>query len=213
MTNSFVVKPIIVYDNADTAKVDIFADNRNKSGVYRWINKVNGSTYVGSSINLSVRFYTYYSLASLVSSKRPIDRALLKHGFSNFKLEILEYCEINQALVREQYYMDNLNPNYNTAKVAGSTLGYKHTPEAIAKMRAVVLSEEVKARKALSTKAATASRKLSILVTNTLTNEKMVFKSLTEAGLALAVSKMAISLAIREGRLLKKVYLISKGIK
>jgi hypothetical protein len=35
MTNSFVVKPIIVYDNADTAKVDIFADNRNKSGVYR----------------------------------------------------------------------------------------------------------------------------------------------------------------------------------
>ena len=34
MTNSFVVKPIIVYDNADTAKVDIFADNRNKSGVY-----------------------------------------------------------------------------------------------------------------------------------------------------------------------------------
>jgi hypothetical protein len=63
MTNSFVVKPVIVYDNADTAKVDIFADNRNKSGVYLtlWvrINKVNGNTYVGSSINLSVRFYTY----------------------------------------------------------------------------------------------------------------------------------------------------------
>ena len=31
----FVVKPVITYDNADTAKVDIFADNRNKSGVYR----------------------------------------------------------------------------------------------------------------------------------------------------------------------------------
>lgn len=52
-----------------------------------------------------------------------------------------------------------------------------------------------------------------IIVTNTLTNEKMVFNSLTEAGLALAVSKMAISLALREERLLKKVYLISKGIK
>lgn len=168
---------------------------------------------MGSSINLSVRFYTYYSLASLVSSKRPVDRALLKHGFSNFKLEILEYCEISQVLVREQYYMDNLKPIYNTAKFAGSTLGYKHTPEAITKMRAIVLSEEVKARKALSTGAATAANKMPILVTNTLTNEKMVFNSLTEASLALAVSKMAISLALREERLLKKVYLISKGVK
>lgn len=77
------MKPVITYDNADTAKVDIFDDNRNKSGVYLAplrINKVNGNTYVGSSTNLSVRFYTYYSLASLASSNRPIDRALLKHG-------------------------------------------------------------------------------------------------------------------------------------
>jgi hypothetical protein len=160
-----------------------------------------------------VRFYTYYSLASLASSKRPIDRALLKHGFSNFKLEILEYCAISQALVREQYYMDNLKPEYNTAKVAGSTLGYKHSPETIAKMRAIVLSAEVKARKALSTEAAVAARKMSILVTNTITNDKMVFNSLTEAGLALNVSKTAISLALREKRLLKKIYLISKGVK
>jgi len=52
-----------------------------------------------------------------------------------------------------------------------------------------------------------------ILVTNTITNEKMEFNSLTDAGKALAVSKTAISLALREKRLLKKVYLISKGIK
>ena len=84
--------------------------------------------YVGSSVNISVRLYTYYSLGSLVKSNRPIDRSLLKHGFSNFKLEILEYCGIADLLKREQYYMDILKPEYNIVETAGSTLGYKHTP-------------------------------------------------------------------------------------
>lgn len=112
----------VKYDNADVDKVKFFTENRDKSGVYRWINKTNGKTYVGSSINLSVRFYTYYSLASLAQSNRPIDRALLKYGFSNFSLEILEYCETDLLLEREQYYMDYLNPEYNIVEKAGSTL-------------------------------------------------------------------------------------------
>jgi group I intron endonuclease len=52
--------------------------------------------------------YTYYSLLSLAASNRPIDRALLKHGFSNFKLEILEYCSKQDVITREQYYLDKL---------------------------------------------------------------------------------------------------------
>lgn len=82
------IKPIVKYDNADIDKVKIFADNRNKLGVYRWINNKNGNTYVGSSVNLGprgcVRFYSYFSLGSLAKSNRPILRALLKYGFSNF---------------------------------------------------------------------------------------------------------------------------------
>lgn len=31
--------------------------------------------------------------------------------------------------------MNILNPEYNIVKIAGSTLGYKHTPESIEKMR------------------------------------------------------------------------------
>src|SRR5690606_29438524 len=120
------VKPVAIYANADTDKVNIFADNRNKSGVYRWINNENGKTYIGSSSNLSVRLYTYYSLGSLAKSKRPIDRALLLYGFSKFSFEILEYCTVGDLLAREQYYMDNLSPDYNIVEIAGSTLGYKH---------------------------------------------------------------------------------------
>jgi hypothetical protein len=42
-----------------------------------------------------------------------INKALKKYGYSKFKLEILEYCDIKITAKREQYYMDFLNPEYN----------------------------------------------------------------------------------------------------
>jgi hypothetical protein len=44
-------------------------------------------------------------------------------------LEILEYCDKGEVLNREQYYLDNLKPQYNIVETAGSTVGYIHTPE------------------------------------------------------------------------------------
>jgi|SRR5690606_15164618 len=156
--------------------------------------------------------YTYYSLRSLAKSNRPIDRALLKYGFSNFTLQILEYCEKEILLKREQYYMDLLKPKYNIVEKAGSTLGYKHTPESLKKMRDFVLSDEVRQIKALSTINATAARRIKIEVENIKTNEKFEYNSLTEAAKALDVTKTAISQALSNNRLLKKVYLIRKKI-
>lgn len=66
----------------------------------------------------------------------PISKALLKYGYSNFSLEILEYCESSETILREQYFLDLLNPEYNVLKIAGSTLGYKHSEEALAKIKA-----------------------------------------------------------------------------
>jgi group I intron endonuclease len=60
--------------------------------------------------------------------------ALLKHGYSNFSLDILEYCEPSLLISREQYYIDLLKPQYNILKIAGSRLGYKHSEVTKAKM-------------------------------------------------------------------------------
>ncbi len=49
---------MVLYDDAYKDKLNILADNRNKIGIYRWINKINGNTYIGSSVNISVRMYT-----------------------------------------------------------------------------------------------------------------------------------------------------------
>lgn len=65
------------------------------------------------------------------------------HGYSAFSLTIIEYINISNLskeearlliLSREQYYLDSLQPEYNILKIAGSSLGYKHTEESLAKM-------------------------------------------------------------------------------
>lgn len=53
---------------------------------------------------------------------------------TNFSLEILEYCDIANLTEREQYFMDKLNPRYNTLKIAGSSSGHKHSEETKAKI-------------------------------------------------------------------------------
>ena len=47
---------------------------------------------------------------------------------------ILEYCEPNLLIKREQYYIDSLKPEYNICKIANSSLGYKHSYESKLKM-------------------------------------------------------------------------------
>lgn len=81
---------------------------------------------MGSSVNLGKRFSNYFSNKYITDPKNNmlINKALVKYGYSNFSLEILEYCDPALAISREQYYIDLLKPIYNLAKVAGSTLGY-----------------------------------------------------------------------------------------
>lgn len=44
-----------LYENADVQKLEVLKENKGKSGVYLWINNINGNKYVGSSVNLSRR--------------------------------------------------------------------------------------------------------------------------------------------------------------
>jgi len=120
-------KPVKCYDNASKMKSNIIRENKQKSGIYRITNKINGKIYIGSSKDLGNRFIRYFNLSyiSTVKNHLTISRALIAYGYANFIIEILEYCEIQELLIREQFYMDLLKPEYNIAKVAGSTLGVK----------------------------------------------------------------------------------------
>jgi group I intron endonuclease len=118
-------------------KPQILKENKNKSGIYKFVNKLSGSFYIGSAKNLRTRIYSYLQLSILLKGKNNsiITRALIKYGYSNFSLEILEYCDVSKLLEREQYYFDLLEPDYNIAKVAGSTIGVPRSEEFKNKLR------------------------------------------------------------------------------
>ena len=139
--------PIIVYTNADTQKLQILKENKGKSGIYRWINNINGKSYTGSSVDLSRRLKNYFNISYLENeiknSNSMIYKALLKNGYSNFILEILEYCDVANLIKREQHYIDLLKPEYNILKIAGSPLGRKHSEETIAKMSSIQTGKNI----------------------------------------------------------------------
>jgi group I intron endonuclease len=83
---------------------------------------------------------SYFSVSNLKAeitrSRSVIYRSLLKYGYSNFLLEILEYCESSHVILREQHYLNLLKPDYNILKFAASSRGLKPSKETKAKISA-----------------------------------------------------------------------------
>ena len=105
------------YSNAEDEKDIILKENQNKSGLYMWRNLINNKRYIGSSENMHRRFREYFNINHLLKNKSMyICNSLIKHGYSNFSLTILEYCLPDKCLEREGYYWKLFKPEYNIAQ-------------------------------------------------------------------------------------------------
>lgn len=106
-----------------------------EAGVYLISNNVNGKCYVGSTVHLDQRRREHFSrLANNKHINAHLQNAYNKYGREAFDFEILETIDIDdnikdKLLKREQFWIDNLKPEYNILLVAGSNLGYRHTEE------------------------------------------------------------------------------------
>jgi len=74
----------------------------------------------------------------------PLPSSRIKSEEMREEAEILEFCDPSDAIVIEQHYIDILKPEYNILKIAGSSLGYTHTEETLAKFKARSLTPEQK---------------------------------------------------------------------
>lgn len=116
--------------------------NSPDSGIYSIENKINGKTYIGSSVNLKRRLNCHLVLLS--TNRHPnqkLQRAWNKYGSKNFVVDVLEYLQPTKEilLAREQHWIELLGvvaTGYNISPTAGSSLGTKFTEETRAKMRA-----------------------------------------------------------------------------
>jgi len=181
---------VVFYANGGDLEKVIKKENRGKSGIYRWKNLITGESYIGSSVQLSKRFSQYFSFEFINRCRgfSRIHRALLKYGYANFSVEILEYCEPDKLLEREKYYFELLQPEYNICSEPGSPmLGRKHSEESRAKMSAVALgrqiSEEHKEKISLSM-----PNRIKIEVLDLETNINTSYDSMGAAARALNIS-------------------------
>jgi group I intron endonuclease len=117
-----------------------------KSGIYKIINENSGIFYIGSSINIKERFNQH--LRQLNSNNHfndKLQKAWNKYETSSFKFEVIEYIDVYNLLIREQYYLDTLlfaNEDndkfsilgYNINRNSNNTLGFKFSEEAKERM-------------------------------------------------------------------------------
>ena len=111
LTSHHLNTPAKFYIDAYSMKKAILVENKEKTGIYMLTNKLTGDFYVGQSIDLSKRFMKYFNLSYINSRKELIiSRALIKYGYANFSVTILEYCKKTDLDIKEQFYFDTLNP-------------------------------------------------------------------------------------------------------
>lgn len=88
------------------------------SGIYRIRNIINDKSYYGSSKDINKRWNRHKN--ELNKNKHGnilLQRSWNKYGKKNFIFEIVEECDINLLLEKEQYYLDE-NPEFNIGKTS-----------------------------------------------------------------------------------------------
>jgi GIY-YIG catalytic domain/NUMOD1 domain len=195
MKKKMRLKNPIMYINSLLNKSNILRENKNKSGIYKWTLSKDNKSYIGSSSNISKRLRKYYCPKYLnnkiIKYNSRIYRALLKHGYSNFNLEILEYCNKESLINREQYYIDTLKPEYNICKIAGSMLGFKHSEKTLLKFK----------------NRDTGTGHVTIVI-NMDNKQKKAYNSLRAAARSLGVSHTTLRRYLNKKKLLKGIYYI-----
>lgn len=114
-----------------------------RSGIYEIRNIVNEKRYIGSAVDSRARQSQHFStLAKGQHCNRKLQAAWNKYGAGAFAFTVILHCAKEHLIRWEQIAIDGhaaavgWKEMYNLAPTAGSQLGYKFTPEAIARMAA-----------------------------------------------------------------------------
>jgi len=106
------------------------------SGIYAIVNKINGHRYVGSAVDIPSRWRSHvYHLRKGNHHSKHLQSAWDKYGRECFSFIVLERVDDLAVLIqREQAYLDESLPEYNTNPIAGNMLGYRFSKEAKQRM-------------------------------------------------------------------------------
>lgn len=131
----------------------------------------------------------------------------------------MEFCDQSSLIVREQYDIDSLKPDYNVLSVAGSSLGFKHseaTKELLRKTRLGIKKARTLDKKSVSTISCSnlrpvsdkirlnlsnnSSKAIPVTLTNVETKLSTTFVSKNKGAAFLNVSEATVRKYLLEGR-------------
>jgi len=100
------------------------------TGIYRISNILDDKIYIGSAKDIHYRWRQH--LNNLKGKKHHsinLQNWVNKYSINYLIFEIIELCKPIKVelLALEQKYLDEYNPYFNTCKIAGNSLGVKHT--------------------------------------------------------------------------------------
>lgn len=111
------------------------------SGIYKITCRVNNKFYIGSAKDIKTRWVHHKSKLRRSKHDNPLlQKAVNKYGLCSFIFEVIEQCSVKDLLIKEQYYLDTLQPfnskGYNISiKATNPMLGRHHTKATKQKMR------------------------------------------------------------------------------
>lgn len=101
------------------------------SGVYKITNNESGKFYIGSSKDTDNRKTEHWNALRRSDHINPIlQNSWNFHGEDKFTFQVIEECEEGKCLIREQFYLDTLQPfkgigyNINTKAFGGDCFTY-----------------------------------------------------------------------------------------
>lgn len=89
-------------------------------GIYQIRNKTTDQAYIGSSKDINNRWRNHKQMLRLDQHHCiHLQRAWNKYAELNFIFEVIEVCNEENLLVREQHYLDVVEKKYNSSPIAG----------------------------------------------------------------------------------------------
>ena len=121
----------------------------------------------------------------------PINLALLKYGYHDFSLTILEICDVDNLMSREKHFFEEYSPEYNILDTPGNPSrgsGWRHSEATIENIR-IAANNRYKSSEVLAKLSAAQPSCIKVEVVDLETNTSTIFYAIKAAARALNIDR------------------------